>query len=261
MEDNILWIFIHPIRSGGNTLIEFIRVHAPKETIFMASNFRYGQKNFLPFDSKKTRFALGHATYYGMHKLSPKKESRYFTFLRDPAKRVISYYNAKMQETGKRIPFEKWYKGQMKNDLVHFLDLKYRGEASTRTPAPKIFMPIIKRLNYNVFFFLQTIVLKFMNKSKKEEMKKLENAKKLLDLCWFVGIVENSKEDFKFLFRAMGFKNPKWNDDRESISKKILKLDDELRKKIYKENPLDFEIYQYALKVRKEKLEQIKKQK
>ena len=253
MEDNVLWIFIHPIRSGGNTFIEFIRKHTPKEEIFMASNVRYGQKEFPEFDSKRTRFALGHATYYGMHKLAPKKEARYFTFLRDPASRIVSYYNAKMQESDKVIPFEIWYKDQMKNDLVHFLDLKYKGQASSRTPVPGLLIPLIKRMNYRVFAFFQGMALKFMEKGKEADVKKLENAKKLLDKCWFVGIVENSKKDFRYLLDAMGFKGIKYQDDPGSISKKILKLDDELRKRLYKDNALDLEIYQYALKLNREK--------
>ncbi len=250
MDDDILWIHIHPLRTGGATILNTIRVNAPVEERFEASDARY---NIYPkkFDPKKLKFMLGHATYYGIHNLVPGKKPRYFVFLRDPAERIVSYYNAKMLETKKVIPFDDWYKNQMKNDMVHFLDLKYKGYASSRTPVPSIFMPIIRKLNYRTFFFLQTLALKFMKKTKKAELNKLENAKKLLDLCWFVGIIENSDEDVPFLFKAMNLKNMEWK--KTTLSKKLVKVDDELRDRIYKDNPLDLEIYQYALRLNKQK--------
>ena len=89
-----------------------------------------------------------------------------------------------------------------------------------------------------------------MAKYKKNDFKKLENAKKLLDLCWFVGIVEESDKDFKVLFDSMGLKNVKW-EKSDAPYKRVLKLDDELRENIYKENPLALELYNYALNIRK----------
>jgi len=248
--ENTLWIHIHPLRTGGATILNTIRAKIPMEERFEASDARY---NLYPktFDKKKLRFMLGHATYYGIHNLVPDKKPRYFVFLRDPAEKIVSYYNAKMLETKKIIPFDEWYFKQMRNDMVHFLDLKYKGSPSSRTPVPSIFMPIIRRLNYKTFFFLQSIALKFVNKSKNVELKKLENAKKLLDLCWFVGIIENSDKDIPFLFDSMGLKNAEWK--KTTLPKKILKLGDKLRERIYKDNPLDVEIYQYALKLNKEK--------
>ena len=251
MKDNILWIFIHPIRSGGGTILEYLRERIPADEISFTSEVRYKFDNAKKLNKNKVRFMLGHATYYGIHKLAPDKSPRYFIFLRDPAERVISYYNAKMQEVGKKIPFDIWYKNQMKDDLVNFLDLKYRGSESSRINTPKIFMPIVRRLNYKTFYFIQTTISRVLRSNRSGERKKLENAKKLLDLCWFVGIVENSKEDFKFLFKEMGLKNPKWTN--KGASKKILELNEHLRKKIYDENKLDVEIYNYALKLNKQK--------
>ncbi len=248
MDDNTLWIYLHPPRTGGGTILNTLEREIPKEEIFSTSVVRY-QKKPEKFDPNKVRFIIGHATYYGIHKLVPSRNPKYFIFLRDPAERIVSYYNAKMLETKKIIPFEDWYKKQMKNDMVHFMNLKYKGYASSRTPVPSVFMPIIRKLNYKAFFFLQTIALKFMNKTKKIELSKLENAKKLLDLCWFVGIIENSDEDVPFLFKSMGLKNPEWK--KTTLSKKVIKVDDKLRKKIYDENLLDVELYNYAQNLRK----------
>lgn len=257
MDDKTLWIFLHPIRSGGGTILEYLRERIPADEISFTSEVRYKFDNAKKPDKNKVRFMLGHATYYGIHTLTPNKEPRYFIFLRDPAERVISYYNAKMQEIGKKIPFDIWYKNQMKNDLTNFLDLKYKGSESTRIHTPKIFMPIVRKLNYKAFYFLQTLVSNIFKTNKKKEPKKLENAKRLLNACWFVGIIENSKKDLKFLFKEMGLKNPKWTN--KGAAKKTLELDDKLKKKIYDENKLDVEIYRYALKLNKQKRHSLKK--
>jgi hypothetical protein len=250
MGDNIVWVYIHPTRTGGQTILNTLEREIPPEQILSTSVRRY-QKHPEKFDKNKIKFIVGHATYYGIHNLVPNKIPKYFVFLRDPAERMVSYYNAKMLETKEIIPFEGWYKDQMKNDTIHFLDLKYKGYASSRTPVPSIFMPIIRRLNYKSFFFLQTLALKFMKKDKKTELKKLEYAKKLLDKCEFVGIIDNSDVDVPYLFALFGLKNKKW--EKTTLSKKILKLDEELREKIYKDNPLDVELYRYALELNKKR--------
>ena len=261
MDDKVLWIFLHPPRTGGNTIIETLLKKFPREEIFMSSLARYNLDP-VKFDPKRVRFMLGHATYYGIHKMVPGREPRYFIILRDPAERMISHYNAKMQKEKKKIPFDEWYKNQIKNEAVHVLDLKFKGSPSTRIHTPKIFMPIVKRLNYKSFYLIQSFIFNLLslNKTnKKADTKKLENAKKLLDLCWFIGITEKSNEDFKFLLKSMGIKNPKWIDD--GVSKKIVKADEKLRQKIYEENPLDLELYNYALKLREDKIKSLKKPK
>ena len=258
-KDNaILWIFLHPPRTGGNTIIETILKKFPREEIFMTSLKRY-DLDTEKFDKNKVRFMLGHATYYGIHNLVPDKQPKYFVILRAPVDRLVSHYNFKMQEEKKKIPFDEWYKNQIKNEMVHFLSLKFNGSESSRIPTPRILMPIIKRLNYKSVYFIQTIFFKILrlNKpNKREGLKKLEDAKKLLDLCWFVGVAEKSKEDFKFILTSIGIKNPQWIND--GVSKKIIKINEKLRQKIYNENPLDVELYNYAIKLREKKLAEIK---
>ena len=117
-------------------------------------------------------------------------------------------------------------------------------------------MLIIRKFSYKTNYFIQNIVSSILGIRKGGERKKLENAKKLLNLCWFVGIAENSREDFGFLFKEMGLKKEKLED--VNASKKILELNDKLRKKIYDENPLDVELYQYALDLRDKKKKLIK---
>ncbi len=256
MDDNILWILLHPPRTAGNTIIETILKNVPREEVFMTSLARYGLDTE-KFNKDKVRFMLGHATYYGIHKLVPQRVPRYFILLRDPAERLVSHYNMKMQDEEKKIPFDKWYKNQIKNEMVNFLDLKFKGSESSRMRVPKFLLPLIQKVNYKKIYFAQTVAFNLLNLNKKNDTKKLENAKKLLDLCWFVGITEKSNEDFKFILNSMGLKDIQYIDDGKS--KKVVKVDNKLRKKIYKENPLDIELYKYALSLREKKLREIKK--
>lgn len=259
MKDNSLWIFLHPPRTGGGTLLNTLLKRVPKEEILSTSLVRYNLDS-AKFDKKKIRFMIGHATYYGIHKLVPEKTPRYFIFLRDPAERIVSHYNAKMIKETRLIPFNEWYKNQIKNEMVHVIDLKFKGSESTTINTPRIFIPLLKKLNYKSFYMLQSILFKILGltkSNKNNDLKKLENAKKLLDFCWFVGIIEKSDEDIPFLLKEMGIKNAKW--EKETLSKKVLILNEELRQKIYRENPLDLELYNYALKLRESKIKSLKK--
>ncbi len=250
MDNKTLWIFLHPPRTGGGTILNTLLKRVPDNQIFSTSLVRYNLKP-KQLDKNKVRFIIGHATYYGIHKLVPNRTPRYFIFLRDPAERIVSHYNAKMLHEKKLIPFNQWYKNQIKNEMVHFLNLKYKGSGSSRIPVPDFLLPLIRKLSYKATYIIQTIIFNLLGLNNKNDSKKLENAKKLLDLCWFVGVIENSDEDVPFLFNAMGIKNAKW--EKVTLSKKIIKVDDKLRKRIYKDHALDVEIYNYALKLNKGK--------
>ena len=256
MDNKILWIFLHPPRTAGGSLVAAISKKFHGDEVFDTSLARY-KLNSQKLNKDKVKFIVGHATYYGIHKLVPNKIPRYFILLRDPVERLVSNYNVKMDKEKNIIPFDKWYKNQIKNELVHVLDLKFRGSESTRINVPKPFLPILRRLNYKTFYFIQAIMFNLLGLNKRNNTKKLENAKKLLDLCWFIGLVEKDDKDLKFLIDVLGIKDYKWK-MIDPPYKKFLTVDDKLRKKIYEENPLDFELYKYALALRDKKKELIK---
>jgi Sulfotransferase family len=255
MDDNILWILLHPPRTAGNTITETILKNFPRDQIYMTSLARYGLDTE-KFNKDKVRFILGHATYYGIHKLVPQRIPRYIVLLRDPAERLVSHYNEKMQNEENKIPFDRWYQNQIKNEMVNFLDLKLKGSESSRMRVPRFILPLIQKVNYKTVYSIQTVIFNLLGLNKKNDLKKLENAKKLLGLCWFVAITEKSKEDFKFIFDSIGLKGIKYEND--SQSKKVVEVGDELRQQIYKENPLDLELYKYGLQLNKKQKEEYK---
>ncbi len=251
MKDNKLWIFIHAPRTGGTSLITYIKQSVPKEEIIVPSNIRYGFES-PDFDKKKARFILGHATYYGIHQEFSGKKPIYFTFLRDPAERIVSFYNEKFKNYpgSEIVPFEKWYKSQPKNELVRFYNLKLQGSESSHIKIPKILAFFLKfiKIGYKLSNFLQSSIRKVHPYS--QTNKDLENAKIFLDKCHFVAIIENSKEDSKFLFKLMGIKGVKW-ERSSTYRKKIIDTNEKIREMIYRDNPLDYKLYKYALELNK----------
>jgi len=254
MRDNKLWVFLHAPRTGGTTVLKYIMQTAPRGEILIPSNVRYGFEK-KSFDKSKIKYILGHASYYGIDKEFPKKETFYFTFLRDPAARIISLYNEKFKDypKSKVIPFDKWYTSQPKNELVRFYGLKSKGSESSHIKIPRFISPLVKLFKgkYKMFNFILTNFRRIQSPLSEKDLNK---AKNLLDKCYFVGIIENAKEDSKFLFDLMNLNCPEWKYS-STYKKKLVTTTDEIRKKIYKDNPLDYELYRYAWELNKKQKE------
>ncbi|PIO08357.1 hypothetical protein COU59_01890 [Candidatus Pacearchaeota archaeon CG10_big_fil_rev_8_21_14_0_10_34_12] len=248
-----LWIFLHIPRTGGNTISEALIKKFPGQ-VLLTSHIRY-QKNPYKINKSNIRFILGHATYFGIHKSYPDKIPRYFTFIRDPAERIVSQYNQRMQELKKRISFDEWHKNQVKNEMVHFLDLKFKGAESSNVNTPRFFMPFVKKMNYKAVYTAHSLIFKLLRLHKKNNFQKLANARKVLDSCYFIGLTGRN-EDYYNVLNLMSVKGKKLK--IQGKSKKVLKLDEELREKIHEEHPLDLELYNYAKTLRKLKLDLLK---
>ncbi len=269
-----LYIFLHLHRSGGTTInkhlhenlipeVEFIHLGSPWLT-----EKEKKIKKIIRFEKrplslrKKAKVISGHLAYYGIHKLVPEKEPHYFTFLRDPADRLVSFYNSRDWGSSKKPTFEEWYKTRRKNEMVHFYSSKFLGNDET-AKIPKIFRKLSSFGNIEKIIFNSKKILnklgyfKFKNNQKEE----FENAKKLIDSCWYIGIVEDSEKDIRFLFKKMGlplrWKNFNVGGNENPLKKNKLnrtgdfKLSSDLRKKIYSENPLDIKLYNHAKKLNK----------
>jgi hypothetical protein len=246
-----LYIFLHLPKTGGSTFSQHIIDNMRKEEFTQTSETRYNlsQPNK---DKDKIRIILGHATYYGIHNLFPGKIPRYILFLRDPAERFISSYNFEMRtKEGKNADFWEWYKSQVKNEITHFLNMKYEGKPGAKANLPKgtlsFFAKIFK--SKTVYLFFQKIYekyIKLFKSSEKIQRAKLENAKKLLNKCWYIGFIPDLNKDLKFLFKEIGVP-VKWKNENVTGKKEnFFKLDDETRKKIYEDNKYDLELYNYA---------------
>ena len=253
---DILWIFLHVPKTGGSTYSDQIKKYFKEEEFVDTSHVRYGfSKSIDKKNLNKIKVIIGHASYYGIHKLFPNKMERYIIFLRDPVDRLVSSYNFEMRtKTGKNLDFWKWYKLQPKNELIHFMDMKFRGKEGTKINVPGRLLKIFHNAFFSktVTYFFQNLFKKYFDifNSNRRMRKKFENSKKLLDRIYYIGFIPGLDKDLKFLFKEMGIPT-KWEDTNVTPKRKIFfKLDENSRKKIYKDNKYDKEIFDYALKIK-----------
>lgn len=261
-EDKYLYILLHPPRTGGESLTTFIEDHFSKDESLRIDNFDLSSLS--EKQKKKIKFLAGHTTYFGIHKLFPNKIPRYITLLRDPARMLVSLYHSRMDDFPKKRKqtFEEWYSLRKRNETTFFYDGLYRSTDQKVVLSNKIKRRLREKILLNldkskrIHVLLQRLRRKHL--SLNEQKKKLENAKKLLDECWFIFITEKLKDDLKYLFKLMRKKmDLKKFKIKSNTKRKLFTLDEKTRKKIYAENPLDFKLYKHAMqlnKVRKSKI-------
>jgi len=258
---NYLYVFLHLPKTGGTTFSEQIKKHLKKNEFLDITHLRYGFEKVDLKNKKnleKIKVILGHASYYGIHKLFPKKIPRYIVFFRDPAERIVSAYNFEMRtKKGKLMDFWDWYNLQSKNEVVHFMDLKYKGKEGTKANMPDSFSKLYSNLFTikGISYFFQRIFKIYSDLFKSSDnhlKKKLENSKKLVDNCWKIGIISHLDDDLKILFKEIGVPTKWENSNVTEKSKTYFKLDEISRKKIYEDNKYDKELFYYAM-ARKER--------
>ena len=187
---------------------------------------------------KNPKFILGHPAYYGIC-----DSAQYFTFLRHPVARERSIFNSVasnflsgrqndecikklMFDDDKLVSFEEWYKRMiLRNGMTYHLHQAFTGD-----DAPS-----------------GVIALSIANKTPTVTREHLENAKRMLDICFFVGVTEYAKEDIKRLCKKVGLSPV----GKINASKSQFKLTDDIEDLIRSENKLDLELYEWANSKRK----------
>src|SRR6056297_1701898 len=105
---------------------------------------------------------------------------------------------ARLQEKRKHknLPsFKKWYKLQIKDEQTFLLNKKFKGIPGRK--APNFTNKFITKFKVGNSKFLKIIgyrLLKLydlLRKNKRHKEKELENAKSLLNKCWFVSTTDN----------------------------------------------------------------------
>lgn len=240
-----LWIFLHIPKTGGTTFHGHCYHHLKWDEEFVhfgpwGDNYRK-LKNRKKFedremqDRQKAIVLSGHKTYYGLHEFVPERDARYVTFLRDPAARCVSFYNFQASNKNE-MSFEEWYSEwysvKHANQMMKFLHACCSPEDKTLPP--------------------------------------LKAVKSLLDKCFHVGLTETIDEDLAMLFTRIGIPTT-WSNyrvngyDKESLEglnhpgqarkiTKFVKLNDEITRRVYEDNPLDVELYEYAKEIRSKRL-------
>lgn len=266
-----LYILLHHPRTGGESLTTFVEKNLGPGELLRVNH----QEPQRIKEKGKIRFLAGHVAYFGMHKFFPKKIPRYLTILRDPMLMLLSLYNSRMHDFPKerKQTFEKWYSLRKRNEMTLFFDEMIRSNKPEVVFVHRFKRWFRERIidkidgSKRIQTFFKGLMRKKIPLNKGRE--KLENAKKMLDKCWFIGITEklnkdlsiedNLQSDIKFLLKKMGV-NYNWKSYQKmsAIPREFSILSEELRKKVYEENPLDVELYHYALKLNKKKKEELR---
>lgn len=258
-ENNFLYVFLHVPKTGGGTFNQHLKKNLKKE-FARPLEIINNQK-----DKNKVKIISSHDTYYRTHKLISNRKPRYIVFIRDPAERIVSAYNYSMNNFSEKdlVSFNKWYKTQINNEMCRFLDRKLKGKTGIQVSSTsyKLMRGFKLRKSIKNLLFAKSIFKKLLFfRGKKLQKKEFENAKKLLNKCWFIGITKELDKDLPSLFKKLGVPQKykishkavknlnKDNKDLDFVKKRFI-LDDKIRKKLYNDNEFDFELYKYAKKL------------
>jgi hypothetical protein len=251
----------------------FVLLHIPKTGGSTINNHLQNEFGKLSKDSgelvlktdEEVSFIFGHNAYYGIHKNVAPKEPKYISFIRNPARRMVSGYNwdisiSKLDTL--EYPFEEY--------------VKWKNNYMTKYLSRYMYSGRYRRLERNAYYNtwkrrierLQKVfgVWGYFNQSSRFQ---LTRAKKTLERCFFVGITETLDDDFTALldmlrmersFEAVnvtGDKTVKANNSNGFIPSKIIEWTPEREEYIKKYNAHDYELYEYALKLSKLKKAEI----
>jgi hypothetical protein len=227
MLDNRLFLFVHVAKTGGTTIRQFLAQKlVPQKTFIHLGEPAFSQEKaarLLPFAERPVeervdaKVICGHRVTCRTHLLVPGKTPHYIAFLREPAGRLISYYNFEMnRRSQKEQPapgFDEWYEtGRSNNITLGWLYREVFGEERPRHVNETVYKRVVRRL---------------------EEF-------------WFVGCSEYLDRDFPLLLRFIGVSG---TPERANVSgvnyPKLIEESDELRNRLNADNELDFKLYQH----------------
>lgn len=228
-----LFLFLHMPKCAGTTF----RVHiennfSPDEILPLYTNIdkRFRDRNFvkeyvtsLPEDRKKNlKLVYGHEVHYGLHEWLG-RQGRYFTFLRHPLPRTISWYNYRRQKN--------WLDKEI---IQKFID--------------KGITPDLNKWLENspwVWNEMSGYFADFGYCQRKDHYSEQE-LKQLLDIFFFIGMTETFDEDALFMYSLLGVKTHFFKP--QNISKKFFNPEetDAVKPLVLAKNKYDMKIFEEA---------------
>lgn len=247
---DILWIFVHVYKTGGNTICAHIEDHYKKHErlrlypLNLVSPIPYDKvgpksqqqkiidyiKSLEEKEKNNLKILYGHHAFYGLHELFPNRECRYVVFLRNPVSLTVSHYN-----------FQRMNVVDKKTRIIRDLVNKHK-HYPTRNAKNKLLRDG-KYMGFDQWFnemFQSDSMYRFFKTNNFIDDKL--DMKGFLDKFYFVGLTER-KEDFFYLYECLGIKRVFNNKNVSKIYYKHDKSDD---KKILEKNKVDLMIYDYA---------------
>jgi hypothetical protein len=223
-ETNETLLFLHIPKAGGSTVYKILERQYSRAQILRLESSQIAQFKTLPAAQRgRYRLIEGHL-YFGFHRYIP-GASTYFTFLRRPVERVLSFYYY-----ARSTPDHYLY-----SQLAHErLDLK---TAIAGELTPELRNGQIRQLAGEEWEDPQRVITRAA----------LEQAQANLTQFRVVGLLEEFDASLLLLRRAFGWHLPfyvKENVTKEKPDETF--LDPETRGLIEEANRLDLELYDYA---------------
>jgi hypothetical protein len=229
-EHGFVHIFLHIPKTAGTTLYSLMAAALPPAFLL---NDRASMTQFLQIPQAERdaiQFIYGHIPH-GAHRFLT-RPARYITFLRDPIDRVVSAYYHCRRATEHRlhrpihdgmtiIEFTRYWGNnwQTRQLGAYWLDCEFSDQEYVDRLTSYPLTP-----------------------------RNLQNAKEIVDRCFFVGLYERFCADLRDLFGRMGLPSPATIpqllkfDDRPSVDE----LSPELIATIAAHNRFDIELHEYA---------------
>ena len=224
-DDKNLFLFVHVAKTGGTTVRKFFaQALTPHKTFIHLGEPTYTQEKAAglhPFAERPeeeragAKVICGHDVTSRTHLLVPGKVPHYIAFLREPALRLISYYNFEMKPRRRKeqpiVDFEEWYgQARGKNITLGWLYRDVFGETNLRHVDRTVYKRVVQRL----------------------------------EDFWFVGCSEHLDRDFPLLLRFIGVSGTLDNANVTGVDfPKLLEPTEELRNRLNSDNELDFNLY------------------
>ncbi len=230
MDYNKNTIFIHIPKTAGNTIMQILfRQYGIENVIHVKNNqHAFELKNFDKFKSHDFNWVTGHMAFGHHIQFDDPDKVIYFTMLREPVKRVISYYNYILKQKGHYL-----HKTIVDNNLT----LKQFVESGVDVHTE----------NNQVRLLSDSIQVPHGECSKQLLDKAKHNLENYFSV---VGINEMFDESLLLAKEFYGWKLPLYT--YENVNKKYKKptteIDEDTINTIKKYNSLDIELYEWAKK-------------
>lgn len=202
-------VISHIIKTGGSTIAE----HFARR---LGSRFcNLGIRGIEPDDM----VVMGHRAHYGIVPMA-----HYITFVRDPADWHLSVYHHHLARSGSGPSFEQWYESAAADLVCHVTGPRNR---------------------------MSRWAARFIARSRSEDTDELIE---VLDNYWMIGLTEELDDTLGYLCEILGidkdWKRVRVAGEYDPVDGKVIprihELSDEWRERIWRENPEDVRLYEYA---------------
>jgi hypothetical protein len=219
-----LYMFPHIPKTAGTSVHAHLINHLRSEETFInvpVDGVPGRRENPVPFtlrplsERRRALVLFGHGLLQRHADYVPGRQLREITTLRDPADRVLSFYNFTMglneREGREVVSFEEWYRGQPKNFQIHWLARHYLQLDTRAIPDAEIH----------------------------------ERVAEALEKFWLVCTVETFEADINLLLAELGVPPLAVRVNVAGVNyPKRLEGDAALRQRLIAENQLEYELYQ-----------------